>query len=100
MQQPAHKEKPAKPATAQAKPVAQASNQSPRDLRETLEWLRAQGDLIETYLIERKVAGIANATCNRELDVIRGVLKKAKRWHKFAEDIHPLPVRQTIAPRP
>ena len=48
MQQPAHKEKPAKPATAQAKPVAQAGNQSPRDLRETLEWLRAQGDLIET----------------------------------------------------
>jgi hypothetical protein len=24
------------------------------------------------------------------------VLKRAKRWHHFAEDIHPLPVRQTI----
>ena len=48
MQEPAHKEKPAKPATAQPKPAAQATNQSPRDLRETLEWLRAQGDLIET----------------------------------------------------
>ncbi len=48
MQQPAHKEKPAKPATAQPKPAAQTSNQGPRDLRETLEWLRAQGDLIET----------------------------------------------------
>ena len=33
MQQPAHKEKPAKPATAQAKPVAQASNHGRRDLR-------------------------------------------------------------------
>jgi integrase len=48
------------------------------------------------YIRQRKTSGIANATVNRELDIIRGVLKKAKRWHQFAEDIHPLPVRQNI----
>jgi integrase len=30
------------------------------------------------------------------LDIIRGVLKRAKRWHHFAEEIHALPVRQNI----
>src|SRR5271154_7347868 len=49
MQQPAHKEKPAKP-SAKPKAAQQAApaNLGCRDLRETLEWLRAQGDLIET----------------------------------------------------
>ncbi len=48
------------------------------------------------YLRERKAAGRANATLNRELDIIRGVLKRAKRWHHFAEEIRPLPVRENI----
>jgi hypothetical protein len=48
------------------------------------------------YIRERKTAGRSNATINRELDIIRGVLKRAKRWHHFSEDIHPLPVRQSI----
>jgi integrase len=48
------------------------------------------------YIRERKTAGRSNATINRELDIIRGVLKRAKRWHHFSEDIHPLPVRQNI----
>jgi integrase len=51
---------------------------------------------VTSYIRERKAAGRANATVNRELDVIRGVLKKAKRWHMSADDIQPLPVRQTI----
>ena len=45
---------------------------------------------------ERKADGIANATINRELDIIRGVLKKAKRWHLFADEIKPLPLRQSV----
>ena len=53
-------------------------------------------DDVTSYIRERKAAGRANATVNRELDIIRGVLKKAKRWHLFADDIQPLPVRQTI----
>ena len=51
---------------------------------------------VAAYIRERNAAGRANATINRELDIIRGVLKRAKRWHHFAEDIHPLPVRQSI----
>ncbi len=51
---------------------------------------------VTSYIRERKAAGRANATVNRELDIIRGVLKKAKRWHVFADDIKPLPVHQTI----
>jgi integrase len=51
---------------------------------------------VTSYIRERKAAGRANATVNRELDIIRGVLKKAKRWHMFADDIQPLPIRQTI----
>ena len=53
-------------------------------------------DTILTHVREQKAAGIANATVNRELDIIRGVLKKAKRWHLFADEIRPLPVRQNI----
>jgi len=44
----------------------------------------------------RKADGISNATVNRELDIIRGVLIRAKRWHLFADEIHPLPVRQNV----
>jgi len=48
------------------------------------------------YIRSRKTKGIANATVNRELDIIRGVLKKAKRWHLFADEIRPLPVKQQV----
>ena len=51
---------------------------------------------VRAYLRGRKAAGRANATLNRELDIIRGVLKRAKRWHHFAEEIRPLPVRENI----
>ena len=51
---------------------------------------------VAAYIRERNAAGRANATINRELDIIRGVLKRAKRWHLFAEEIHPLPIRQSI----
>jgi integrase len=51
---------------------------------------------VQSYIRQRKAAGIANATVNRELDIIRGVLKKAKRWHMFADEIKPLPLRQKI----
>ena len=53
-------------------------------------------DAVLAFVRGRKATGIANATVNRELDIIRGVLKKAKRWHLFADEIRPLPVRQSI----
>ncbi len=49
MQQPAHQEKPVKSEPATPKAAAHVpANLGTRDLRSTLEWLRAQGDLIET----------------------------------------------------
>ena len=48
------------------------------------------------YIRKRKEGGIANATVNRELDILRGVLKKARRWHLFSEEIRPLPVKQQV----
>jgi integrase len=51
---------------------------------------------VQAHIRKRKAEGIANATVNRELDIIRGVLKKAKRWHLFADEIKPLPLRQKI----
>lgn len=39
---------------------------------------------------------MANGTINRDLDVLRGVLKRAKRWYLLAEDIRPLPVRHDV----
>ena len=51
---------------------------------------------VRAYLRSRKAAGRSNATLNRELDIIRGVLKRAKRWHHFSEEIRPLPVRENI----
>jgi len=57
---------------------------------------RITPNLVLEYIRERKAGGISNATVNRELDVIRGVLKKAKRWHLFADEILPLPIRQMV----
>src|SRR5258708_17791300 len=66
-----------------------------KSLGEVAVW-RMTPEQVVGYIRERKTAGRSNATINRELDIIRGVLKRAKRWHHFAEDIHPLPVRQNI----
>ena len=57
---------------------------------------RFSTETVLAHVRERKAAGIANATINRELDIIRGVLKKAKRWHLFADEIKPLPLRQSV----
>ncbi len=51
---------------------------------------------VADYIRKRKTANIGNATVNRELDIIRGVLKKAKRWYLFADEIKPLPLHRSI----
>jgi len=51
---------------------------------------------ILAYMRQRSEARISNATINRELDVIRGVLKRARLWHRAADDVKPLPVRSNI----
>jgi len=52
---------------------------------------------ITAYMRQRKDAGVSNGTINRELDVIRGVIKKAKRWtNQFADEVKPLRIRSSI----
>jgi len=51
---------------------------------------------ILAFIRKRKADGIANATINSEVDIIRGVLKKAKRWYRFAEEVSALPVRHNV----
>src|SRR5215470_84011 len=57
---------------------------------------RITADSVLAYIAERKKAGMSNGTINRDLDVLRGVLKRAKRWYLMAEDVRPLPVRQNV----
>src|SRR5262249_14554272 len=52
--------------------------------------------MVLAHVRERTAAGIKPATINRDLGIIRGGLKKAKRWHFFADEVKPLPVRQKI----
>ena len=62
----------------------------------TTQVSRISTDSILAYIAERKQAGTSNATINRDLDVLRGVLKRGKRWHMIAEDIRPLPMRHNV----
>src|SRR5437667_8448640 len=49
---------------------------------------RISPDTILAYVRERKSAGISNATVNRELDILRSVMKKAKHWHLFTDELY------------
>jgi integrase len=53
-------------------------------------------ETVLAYIRERSGRGIANGTVNREMDVARGVLKRAKLWHRFADDVKPLPARSNV----
>jgi integrase len=57
---------------------------------------RVSPDNMRTYITERKKAGVANKTVNLETGVLRGILKRAKRWHLFSDEIKPLPVRHQV----
>ncbi len=57
---------------------------------------RIDAETILAYFARRKTASISNTTINRELCVLRGVLKRAKRWYLVAEDIKPLPMRRNV----
>jgi len=53
-------------------------------------------EMVRTYVADRKAAKVANKTINLELGVLRGVMKRAKLWHHFSDDIKPLPVHVQI----
>lgn len=47
-------------------------------------------DSVIQYRATRHDAGVANATINKEIAMLRAVLKRAKRWHLMADDIKTL----------
>ncbi len=57
---------------------------------------RISTETILAYVRERKAAGISNTTVNMEIGILRRILKRAKRWHLVADDIHSLPERRDV----
>src|ERR1022692_618014 len=53
-------------------------------------------DSILAYVKHRKANGLSNTTVNMEIGILRRVLKRAKRWHLFADDVPRLPERRDI----
>jgi len=52
--------------------------------------------MVRAYVVDRKATNVANKTINLELGVLRGVMKRAKLWHHFSDEIKPLPVHTQI----
>ena len=53
-------------------------------------------EMVRAYVADRSAARVANKTINLELGVLRGIMKRAKLWHHFSDEIKPLPVRTQI----
>ncbi len=53
-------------------------------------------EMLRTYVADRNAANVANKTINLELGVLRGVMKRARLWHQFSDEIKPLPVHTQI----
>jgi integrase len=47
-------------------------------------------DLIFEYRSKRKERGLSNVTINIEVGALRRILKRAKLWSRFADDVRPL----------
>ena len=50
---------------------------------------------IREYIAKRHEDGRANATINKELRILIAVLRRAKRWHLFSDEIKSLRVRKS-----
>jgi len=57
---------------------------------------RIDAGTILAYVRHRKVEGISNTTINMELGTLRRILKRARRWHFFEDDVPRLPERSDI----
>ena len=55
-------------------------------------------EMVRTYVADRKATGVANKKINLEIGVLRSIMKRAKLWHRFSDEIKPLPVRKLAAP--
>ena len=51
--------------------------------------------MIREYVSKRHDDGRANATINKELWILIGILRRAKRWHLFSDEIKSLRVRKS-----
>jgi integrase len=51
--------------------------------------------MIREYVSKRHDDGRANATINKELRILIGILRRAKRWHLFSDEIKSLRVRKS-----
>ena len=57
---------------------------------------RVSADSIRQYVAQRKSANLSNRTVNMEIGCLSRLLKRAKRWHLFADEIKPLPERHDV----
>ena len=57
---------------------------------------RISTDAVRAYVAQRKETGVSNKTVNLEIGVLRGILKRARLWHLFADEIKSLPVRHEV----
>ena len=62
----------------------------------TTEVRKITAESIRAYMAMRKADGVSNRTINRERDFLRGVLKMAKRWQLFADEVRPLPGGENV----
>ncbi len=86
--------------TARVQPrSARSESDHAKPLREYFGCLpiaRIDIDRILAYVRQRKARGLSNVTMNMELGILRRVLKRAKRWHLFADEVPRLPERRDI----
>jgi integrase len=62
----------------------------------SLPLVRLTPEMVREYLVKRKADGLSNATLNMVSGALRRLLKMAKRWHLFAEDVKRLPEESHI----
>ena len=57
---------------------------------------RVTVEIVRAYMADRQAANIGNKTINLEFGVLRSVMKRAKLWHLFMDEIKPLPVHTQL----
>ncbi len=63
----------------------------PKRYFKSLPLVRLTPENLRTYLAKRKADGLSNATLNMVSGALRRLLKMAKRWQLFADEIRRLP---------
>ncbi len=57
---------------------------------------RIDAESLLAYIRQRKAKGLSNTTVNMEIGILRRILKRAKRWHLFEDEMPKLPERRDI----